>query len=648
MKAFSALCSESPVTLFRETVWRTQRRWRQIRLPARVGQKLCPVQYRPAGYYRPRSDGLAEGTKQGIIEYADQVVRGVFCCLGYPPTFLGVPPQWSLDFVSGKDWPLEFSESLKVVRHDGSDVKVPWELSRLQFLPVLGKAWWLTSNLQYRQTAKLLISDWIEKNPVGQGVNWVVAMEAALRAISLCLCFELLWPFSSQENPWLETATRSLWEHLLFIEAHNEFSHLMRSNHYLSNVAGLYCLSASLAGPGMKPRLIRYGQLLEREMQHQVNEDGGDYEASVGYHVLVTQLFTVSALLTKSGHTPSARFLDRLRKMYEYMVALADEQGKLPQFGDCDDGRAELLSDDIAQTSERNGQRNALMVSGLLGIGGFLFGHDFGGRDEDAYWHGADCRRSSFVPHGGVPATRVFPLTGVASVRRCKSQLLFLAMPNGIGGKGSHTHNDKLSVVLRVEGYDLFKDCGTFCYSRDAAKRNRFRSTLAHNTVRIDRQEQNRFSEQPGELFRMQNDAGVSRIEVRDLEDSTCVCAEHRGYQRLGVTHRRCALWRDASKAIIEDDLAGSGEHLIEAAWHLPKAWIAQYDRDRGNEISCTLQGPVSVYVKFSSAACLRIASSPTEISESYGAVSTGSVLTVSAKAELPFRLNTEISWVQA
>ena len=32
------------------------------------------------------------------------------------------------------------SRGLRIVRHDGSDVKAPWELSRLQFSPVLAKA----------------------------------------------------------------------------------------------------------------------------------------------------------------------------------------------------------------------------------------------------------------------------------------------------------------------------------------------------------------------------------------------------------------------------------------------------------------------------------------------------------------------------
>ena len=61
---------------------------------------------------------------------------------------------------------------------------------------------------------------------------------------------DLLWPFSEQEKPWIDQMTASLWQHLRFIEAHSEFSFRLRSNHYLSNLAGLTTLSAYLRGPG--------------------------------------------------------------------------------------------------------------------------------------------------------------------------------------------------------------------------------------------------------------------------------------------------------------------------------------------------------------------------------------------------------------
>src|SRR5438445_6524105 len=79
-------------------------------------------------------------------------------------------------------------------------------------------------------------------------------MEAALRAMSICFLLNLLSPFRKNEQAWLATITRSLAQHLLYIEANLEFSHFLTSNHYLSDLVGLYCLSLFLEGEGMVRR----------------------------------------------------------------------------------------------------------------------------------------------------------------------------------------------------------------------------------------------------------------------------------------------------------------------------------------------------------------------------------------------------------
>src|SRR5438105_2366640 len=215
---------ESFLTLVSEAVWRTRRLWRQKRLPHRLTTVDCELNVRSVGYFsaRPR---LCSTEHSVIRRIADLIVQGQFPFLSYGTQSLGVPPPWNYDFMSGHSWPYVPASRVKIIRHDGSDVKVPWELSRLQFLPVLGKAYRLEGESKYRSTAKALVSDWIDQNPVPYGVNWTVAMEAALRGISICLLLDLLQPFQNDEQVWLRKVTRSLWEHLLFIEANLEFSH---------------------------------------------------------------------------------------------------------------------------------------------------------------------------------------------------------------------------------------------------------------------------------------------------------------------------------------------------------------------------------------------------------------------------------------
>ena len=344
------LRQESPIALAREAIWRTRKGWRRNRVLARIEEEPCPVEFRGVPYYVPDASSLGDSSRDVITGYANEICNGRFPFLSYGTWDLGSEPKWNVDFISGLEWPQVPVKDHDGIRFDGSDVKAPYELSRLQFLPILGKAYVLTHDERYRDGAKNLLSYWIEKNPVGVGINWSIAMEAALRAMSICFLLNLISPLRPEEEGWLERVTQSLWHHFVYVEAHIEFSYLISSNHYLSNLVGLYCLSESLEGRKMSAKRRLYRQRVESEILRQVYDDGGDYEASIGYHVLVTQMFTSTLLLMRASKVaPEPIFLERLRRMYRIMDELASPSGQLPHVGDCDDGRVELLLDDLQQ-----------------------------------------------------------------------------------------------------------------------------------------------------------------------------------------------------------------------------------------------------------------------------------------------------------
>src|SRR2546427_436146 len=389
MRIIRILKRESPLLVACEVLWRARREWNKWRILGRLKQPGY-LKFRPTPYYNQDLQSLSENSRALIVAFADEIQAGRYPFLGYGTAELGTRPKWNLDFVSGAEWSYVRRESRECIRHDGSDVKVPYELSRLQFLPVLGKAHVLTGDDAYRRAAKALLSHWIQSNPVSVGVNWTIAMEAALRAMSICFLLNLLSPIRREEEPWLVSVTRSLAQHLLYIEANIEFSHLFTSNHYLSDVVGLYCLSMFLDGEGMAARRCEYRRRIEAEVAQQVFEDGGDYEASTGYQVLVTQLFTTALLLMRTERSAPATpaFVERLRMMFRFLNTVASASGELPQVGDCDDGRVELLLDDVQQMLECPvRERNSLRVPNLLGLGQRLF--DEGAvAGDDAAWYG--------------------------------------------------------------------------------------------------------------------------------------------------------------------------------------------------------------------------------------------------------------------
>ena len=656
MRIIKVLKRESPLTLARETLWRAQREWNRKRTPARL-QSIGEFQFRCVPYYAPAPQSLSKRAQTLILSFADEICSGRYPLLSYETPELGFQPKWNRDFVSGAEWPCVPCEFRECLRQDGSDIKVPYELSRLQFLPVLGKAFVVSGDASCRRAAMALLSHWIEANPVLHGVNWTLAMEAALRGMSICFLLNLLAPFSADEQPWLKTATRSLAEHLLFIEGHSEFSHLVSSNHYLSNIVGGYCLSVFLEGNGMAARRRRYRRKIEAEMARQVYEDGADYEASTGYHVLVTQFFTTAFLLMRAdGQSAIApAFAERLRLMFRFLGMLANSRGELPHVGDCDDGRTEFLLDDLHQMLlVPLAERNSLRVSHLLGIGQRLFGERRGSGD-DAAWYGlTDTEADSFgeprATFQAASSVAVIPQGGIGIVRNGAAELLFFAIPNGIHGKGSHTHNDKLSFVLRIAGREVFCDPGTGCYTRDMATRNRFRGTAAHNTISIDRAEQNRIAPGLRGLFLLGNEAGVTPIEYGRDGQGWFLRASHSGYRAMGVTHTRTVrASADETGFVIEDELEGAGEHEFEFNLQLAPDCRAEISPDEG-AIGCRLgeaAQDLRLLVNAPRATLLHASIEASPVSRAFGVIVPAEKLRIRGRAVLPARITTRMSWTE-
>jgi hypothetical protein len=573
------------------------------------------VHFRPIGYHQWHRDLASGQSTTDILAYAEAILRGDYPLMGYGSPHLGITPNWHTDWVSGLSWPMHASEKIVVVRHDGSDVKAPWELSRLQFAPLVAQAHVLTGNKTFRAGIKNLLTDWVEQNPPGRGVNWTIAMEAALRGISLCLCLELLWPFAAEEQAWLEQMTVSLWQHLRFIEAHNEFSFLLRSNHYLSNIVGLTTLSAYL---GLEGRREKYARAVQREILLQTYPDGGDREASTGYHVLVAQMALHSLIVQqRCGGFLAPGFVAHLGRMFQWITALADDAGKLPLLGDCDNGRVELLPEDIAHLESPAG-RHSLRINDL-------------------------CRlASSALPF---PAKRnsevatLLPDSGIAVLRAAPASVIFAAMPNGLAGKGSHTHCDKLSIVFRLGGHEVFCDSGSRCYTRSAELRNLDRSTRAHNTVIIDGADQNALGDQ---LFRSGNEAQVSPIVLEG--DGKAARASHQGYGRWNIEHQRTVRLSPCSLEIL-DEVRGAGEHSLELRFILGPEWLFYPEMMSAEKITGAIDGPRRLSFLCKAESALDLSVLPAQISRAYGAAVDTHCIRIQTSAKLPATLETRVQW---
>src|SRR3954453_5014648 len=143
-----------------------------------------------------------EDDRASLLARADDVLAHRFDLLGSGPVDLGERIDWQLDFKSGRRWPLVHISRVPVVYPDDSDIKVPWELSRFQHLPVLAAAHLLTGEHRYLEEIGAQLTHWIDAKPVEEGPKWACAMDVAIRAsnwvATLVLCAD-----SVSVEPWL-------------------------------------------------------------------------------------------------------------------------------------------------------------------------------------------------------------------------------------------------------------------------------------------------------------------------------------------------------------------------------------------------------------------------------------------------------------
>jgi len=96
---------------------------------------------------------LSPAKKEEIIRDADSICNHNFDLLGSGKKNIDVQPgkiDWHRDFKNNDRWDSSvFYADIVPVKGNGSDILVPWELSRFQHLPTLGKAYWLTKNEKY-------------------------------------------------------------------------------------------------------------------------------------------------------------------------------------------------------------------------------------------------------------------------------------------------------------------------------------------------------------------------------------------------------------------------------------------------------------------------------------------------------------------
>ena len=536
-----------------------------------------------------------------------------------------VPIDWHLDSKSGFRWDeLTWYRHIKIGDPRCADVKVPWELGRMQHLPQLAFAATLAhengDNLrppaEYKREFRNEVLDFIATNPPRFGVNWVAAMDVAIRVANWLLAYDLFVAGGTRFDAEFEAIfARSVFEHGRHIAANLEWSR-RRGNHYLADVVGLIIVAVHLPrGREVDSWLATGSRELIAEIDRQFLDDGGNFESSACYHRLSAELvaYGLAALLgleEERRPTLPEHLADRLRGMADFVIGITKPDGRVPQVGDNDNSRlfkfVPITRTDSAgrQVEDHLDLRHLVAAVDALApdpaYGAFAAGHELeteivralaGGRtlgphrrtgpvsrpsrhdplaieELDAWIAARPPRRRRAIdiplPSGALNGLGLTALPDFG-LYVARSPRLYFAIRCGTSvswAPTGHLHNDQLSLELTVDGSDLIRDPGSYVYTPLPELRNAYRSAAAH------------FGPRPADGEPARLDAGL--FTVPDPPAASCLSWGESGFAGRSVLSNGRQLaatvrWTEGALVIrwgsAGCDLAGPADGADWRAW---------------------------------------------------------------------------------
>jgi hypothetical protein len=513
-----------------------------------------------------------EAAKAALIAAAADILAGHWEVLGAQRDDMA-DPDWFFDPVSGHHFPEDRYAFRVDYRNapDHADVKQVWELSRHHHLTVLAAAWWLTGEEPYADMVARHLRSWWRRNPFLSGVNWSSGIELGIRLLSWVWVRRLLdgWPGAAALFEDNDEAVRQVWWHQQYLAAFRSRGS-SANNHVIAEATGQLVASCAFPWFAESDRWrTDAGRLLEHELRSNTFASGLNRELAFDYHGLVTELGLLGILeAAASGHPLSTETWQGVCRMLDVVAAVLDERSRAPRHGDSDDGRALVL--DAPGTN----RWVSLLASGAAvfgaapwwpigapGVTSAIVGSFVHARPTTT---ARPARRPSHFADAGMTILRTVP--GIRPEIWCRCD----GGPHGYLAIAAHAHADALSIEVRCGGIDVLADPGTYCYYGEPGWRSYFRSTAAHNTLELDRENQSL----SGGPFLWLRHAPARTVEVVTTEDgeSTRWSAEHTGYWVLDppATHRRSVeLNAERRRLEVVDRIQTTGSPAVRMAFHL-------------------------------------------------------------------------------
>jgi len=521
---------------------------------------------------------LGEPGMVALRHEADEIVTGKVRLFGGEPVPMVLIPTS----------PLHHWTAYEGRKHSIGDLKDIWEPARFGWVFTLGRAYWLTKDENYPEAFWRFLEIYLDSNPPYSGPNWTSAQEVALRICAFVFAAQIFSTSIHSTPTRLSRLAESVVNHTARIPPTLIYARAQHNNHLVSEALGLYTAAAALPDHPSARKWQRLGwRWLNHAFQHQFARDGTYCQHSTNYHRLALQAACwVRAVQTKNF--PQAPFppitRSHLQAGVSWLLALLDPiSGQVPNLGPNDGARIFPLTSSLftdfrpeLQTAARTFFAEPALPPGLW--------------DESSHWMGLPVQpASSTLPNPRLSHPDQSVLKGFGNSWGYLRAAYFTSRPG---------HADQMHFDLWWQGLNLAQDPGTYRYTAAPPWDNTLTSTLVHNTLSVDGQEQ---------MIRAGRFLYLDWAQATPLEHQRSgkgtwmrLRVSHNGYRRIGVTHQRQVTAFQDGHWLVEDSLSGVYHrvHTARLHWLLPDLpWQADIAPQHLRFILSTPKGDVELII---------------------------------------------------
>jgi uncharacterized heparinase superfamily protein len=510
--------------------------------------------------------------KEPVVEGDRQLFRGV-SPRALRDVDVAALRQWAVDLAAGRMRLLNRTRQFEG-RIDwesrGEERLWRYNLHYCEYVRWLALLFTRDSDPAVLKTLKDTIDDWIASNRPPRGVGWH-SYPLAQRIVNWLYALDLCRDAFRNDPAFRERFITSLYVQSAFLARNLEYDVL--GNHLIENGKALLLAGLSFVGREAARWFALGEEILWGQLHEQVLADGGHYERSPMYHVIVlADYIEVASALRSAGVEPPPHVVSKIAAMANWLESVLHPDGEIPLIQDAAFGIAPRAADVLAAARATVGTTATRWSEAAAGVLSAVVG-----RSDSAPGPGA--RRpltclspSGYLVLGGRPDTRLIADVGAI----------------GPDYLPAHGHAGLFSFEYSVRAIRVVVDSGVETYE-PGPWREFFRSTRAHSTVSIDEADQS----DVWAAFRAGRRARVVAFGCAAQAEGQAFAGRHDGYERIrrGLLHTRFGAVTDDGALVVVDHVERATDVAVRSYLHFhPKIEIRRADSTSFDVLGPTLR----------------------------------------------------------